>query len=46
MNLHTKTQDFAELIQLTAKRFEIATEFVEKDYWITLILGKLSHSLI
>jgi predicted nucleotidyltransferase component of viral defense system len=44
MNLHTKTQDFAEFIKLTAKHFEIAIEFVEKDYWITLILSKLSHS--
>jgi len=44
MKLHTNTQDFTELIRLTATHFKIALEFVEKDYWITLILNRLSKS--
>ena len=44
MNLHNNTQDFTELIRLTATHFNIALEFVEKDYWITLVLNKLSKS--
>ena len=45
MKLHTNTQDFNELIRLTATHFSILPEFIEKDYWITLILNNLSHSL-
>ena len=44
MKLHTNTQDFSELIQLTATHFGILPEFIEKDYWITLILKNLSQS--
>ena len=45
MKLHTNTQDFNELIRLTAAHFSILPEFIEKDYWITLILNNLAHSL-
>ena len=44
MRLHTNTQDFNELIRLTATHFNILPEFIEKDYWITLILNNLSQS--
>jgi predicted nucleotidyltransferase component of viral defense system len=44
MNLHQHTEDFIELVKLSAKHFNIATEFIEKDYWITLILYRLSQS--
>ena len=44
MRLHTNTQDFNELIRLTATHFSILPEFIEKDYWITLILNRLSKS--
>ena len=44
MKLHNNTQDFNELIRLTATHFSILPEFVEKDYWITLILNRLSKS--
>ena len=44
MTLHTNNNDFSELIRLTAIRFNIAPEFVEKDYWITLLLNRLSQS--
>lgn len=44
MTLHNYTKDFIELIQLTATRFGISPDFVEKDYWITSILKKLALS--
>ena len=44
MNLHTNTADFTALITFTAKHFNIIPAFVEKDYWITLSLSRLSHS--
>ncbi len=44
MRLHANIQDFTELIQLTATHFNILPEFIEKDYWITLILNNLSQS--
>jgi predicted nucleotidyltransferase component of viral defense system len=44
VNLHQHTQDFIELVKLTANHFNIATGFIEKDYWITLILCRLSQS--
>jgi len=44
MKLHTHTQEFTELISLTATHFSILPEFIEKDYWITLILNNLSQS--
>ena len=44
IKLHANKQDFTELIQLTATHFAILPEFIEKDYWITLILNNLSQS--
>ncbi|MDR1919222.1 MAG: nucleotidyl transferase AbiEii/AbiGii toxin family protein [Tannerellaceae bacterium] len=44
MNLHLHTEDFIELVKLSAKHFNISTGFIEKDYWITLILWRLSQS--
>ncbi|MDR2147926.1 MAG: nucleotidyl transferase AbiEii/AbiGii toxin family protein [Tannerella sp.] len=44
MNLHTNTADFSALVTFAAKHFNIIPAFVEKDYWITLALHRLSHS--
>jgi len=44
MNLHTNTADFTALITFTAKHFNLIPAFVEKDYWITLALNRLSQS--
>jgi predicted nucleotidyltransferase component of viral defense system len=44
MKLQHFTTDFTELLRLSAKHFDIATGFIEKDYWITLILSRLSQS--
>jgi hypothetical protein len=42
MNLHTNTNDFAELIRLTAVKFNILPIYIEKDYWITRALQRMS----
>jgi predicted nucleotidyltransferase component of viral defense system len=44
MKLHQVSNDFIELIRLSAQHFNIAAGFVEKDYWLTLILSRLSQS--
>lgn len=44
MNLHNHTKDFIALIRFTAAHFNITPAFVEKDYWITLTLRRLSDS--
>jgi len=44
MNLHHKTEEFEELIELTSKHINIPAIAVRKDYFITLILKKLSES--
>ena len=44
MKLHTNKELFSTLVTLTAKHFRITPAFVEKDYWITLILHNLANS--
>jgi hypothetical protein len=44
MNLHTHTKDFTALITFVATHFSITPAFVEKDYWITLVLSRLANS--
>ncbi|KAA6335015.1 hypothetical protein EZS27_016722 [termite gut metagenome] len=44
MSLHTNSKDFPELIRLATTRFNIAPEYIEKDYWITLVLNRLAYS--
>lgn len=44
MNLHAQPKDFIALIRFTAAHFNITPAFVEKDYWITLALRRLSDS--
>lgn len=44
MNLHTNKEVFSTLVNLTAVHFNIIPAFVEKDYWITFVLNKLSQS--
>ena len=45
MKLHTNKELFSTLVTLAASHFRITPAFVEKDYWITLILHKLANSL-
>lgn len=43
MKLHFEKQVFSDAIRTTAQDMGIATEFVEKDYWICQILQKMSR---
>lgn len=43
MKLHLDKETFSAAIRTTAQEMGIAAEFVEKDYWICLILQKLSQ---
>ena len=44
MKLHLDDKIFKELIKLTAIELKINRQFVEKDYWITLVLSRLAKS--
>ncbi len=44
MNLHTDIKNFRALITFASMHFNITPEFVEKDYWITLLLCRLAQS--
>lgn len=44
VNLHLITPDFRSLIKETADYFSIREIFIEKDYWITLVLKRLADS--
>ncbi|WP_017345802.1 nucleotidyl transferase AbiEii/AbiGii toxin family protein [Pantoea sp. A4] len=44
MNLHENPELFRELISVTANAFNIPEIYVEKDYWVTRVLLKLSQS--
>jgi len=42
MNLHTNTELFLTLVNFTAEHFHILPAFIEKDYWITRSLQRMS----
>ena len=44
MNLHGTPDVFSELIQATAENYSIPEVYVEKDYWVTTALKRLSES--
>jgi predicted nucleotidyltransferase component of viral defense system len=44
MKLHLEKEIFQEFITLSAVEFSINPVFVEKDYWITLVLSRLAKS--
>jgi predicted nucleotidyltransferase component of viral defense system len=44
MKLHLDDKIFKELIKLTEIELKINRPFVEKDYWITLVLSRLAKS--
>ena len=43
MRLHESKSDFRELIAATAQQMNIRDVYVEKDYWVTLLLKRLSQ---
>jgi predicted nucleotidyltransferase component of viral defense system len=44
MNLHKNMDAFRDAIRVAGDHFDIREIFVEKDYWVTFILGRLSQS--
>ena len=44
MNLHHDIKLFANTLRAASQHLDIKLEFVEKDYWITLVLGRLASS--
>lgn len=44
MNLHTEPKLFSDTLRAASQFLSIKLEFVEKDYWITLILSRLASS--
>ena len=44
MNLHNDKKLFSDTIRAAAHHLKINEVFVEKDYWITLLLNRLSNS--
>lgn len=44
MILHRNNKLMTQLIRVTAEKYNINPKFVEKDYWITLILQNLSRN--
>lgn len=44
MTLHHDMKLFSDILRVASQRLEIKSEFVEKDYWITLVLSRLSQS--
>jgi len=44
MRLHDDIKLFSETLRSTSQHLDIKLEFVEKDYWITLILSYLAKS--
>lgn len=44
MNLHKNIKLFSETLRAASQHLDIKLEFVEKDYWITLVLSRLAQS--
>ncbi|MFH1121883.1 MAG: nucleotidyl transferase AbiEii/AbiGii toxin family protein [Bacteroidota bacterium] len=44
MRLHEEKRLFSDILRATSDKTGIKVEFVEKDYWITLILNRLAGS--
>ena len=44
MNLHINTEAFQNAIKVVSNNTKIAPDFIEKDYWISLVLKRLSES--
>ena len=44
MKLHQDIKLFSDTLRAASQHLGIKLEFVEKDYWITLVLSRLAHS--
>ena len=45
MNLHENSGAFEDAIRAASDHLEMRTVFVEKDYWVTFLLSRLSKSV-
>ncbi len=45
MNLHENNSAFEDAIRAASDHLEMRTVFVEKDYWVTFLLSRLSKSV-
>lgn len=46
MKLHLNKELFNDAIRITAQQMDIQPIYVEKDYWVTLVLHTLYHSAV
>ena len=44
MNLHESEELFRDAIQATTEHFNLQNIFIEKDYWLTLALYRISQT--
>jgi hypothetical protein len=44
MNLHSDIERFSNAVSVTAEHFHISPAFIEKDYWITRALQRMSRN--
>ncbi|OGU56055.1 MAG: hypothetical protein A2X64_05165 [Ignavibacteria bacterium GWF2_33_9] len=44
MKLHYETKLFSDILRTASQHLDIKLEFVEKDYWISLVLSRLAMS--
>ncbi|MCK9520727.1 MAG: nucleotidyl transferase AbiEii/AbiGii toxin family protein [Dehalococcoidia bacterium] len=44
MKLHRDIKLFSDTLRAASQHLDIKLEFVEKDYWITLVLSRLAKS--
>ena len=46
MKLHQNKALFKDAVLAASQRFGIPEIYIEKDYWVTLVLNKIFHSVI
>ena len=46
MNLHENKDTFRNAVRAASDHFGVRDEFIEKDYWLTFLLKRLSLSPI
>ena len=44
MQLHNDSEEYRDLIRLTAESYQLDPTIIEKDYWVTFALYNLLHS--
>lgn len=44
MRLHNDIKIFSDTLRAASQHLDMKLEFIEKDYWITLVLSRLAKS--